>query len=272
MLTIAAVPKPFLGHIKIIQRNAIQSWLKLKPECEIILFGDDEGVAETAKEFGVLHIPKIKKEFGVPLLNDVFNLTKKIAKHQLIAYVTADDILMSDFIKGISLVKFPLFILAGVRCELDIKEPVQFNQPDWEEKLHQRAVREGKIYRKGGTDYFVFPRNLELNLPDFVVGRPGYDNSILYKARFFSVPVIDATQVIRVIHQNHKSIYHSKGPEAKRNIELAGGLTKLLTLRDADWVLTPEGSRRPKFPRIILSKLSLFYPWRLLLAVKRRFR
>jgi hypothetical protein len=46
MLTIFAIPKPFRGHIGVIQRNAICSWLELRQACEIILLGDDEGTAE----------------------------------------------------------------------------------------------------------------------------------------------------------------------------------------------------------------------------------
>ena len=62
MLTIFAIPKSFEDpHINIIQRNAIQSWLQLQPKCEIILFGNDKGVAETAEEFGVKYIPEIEK-------------------------------------------------------------------------------------------------------------------------------------------------------------------------------------------------------------------
>ncbi len=45
-LTILAMPKPFRGHIGIIQRNAITSWTKLQPRPEILLFGTEEGAAE----------------------------------------------------------------------------------------------------------------------------------------------------------------------------------------------------------------------------------
>ena len=85
MMTIFSIPKPFKGHINTIQRNAIQSWLQLYPKCEVILFGDDEGVAETAVEFGILHIPEIEKtELGTPLLSSAFDSAQKIAKNQIL--------------------------------------------------------------------------------------------------------------------------------------------------------------------------------------------
>ena len=46
--TFFAMPKAFRGHVGMIQRNAIGSWLRLTPRPEILLFGDDEGIAEFA--------------------------------------------------------------------------------------------------------------------------------------------------------------------------------------------------------------------------------
>ena len=56
VLTIFTTAKPFHGQIAVIQDNAIQSWTLLRPECEIILFGDEEGTAEAAAKFGINHI------------------------------------------------------------------------------------------------------------------------------------------------------------------------------------------------------------------------
>ena len=53
MLTIFSTPKPFLGHIEVIQRNAIESWKRLEANVEIILIGDDPGTAEVCRELGL---------------------------------------------------------------------------------------------------------------------------------------------------------------------------------------------------------------------------
>ena len=45
MLTFFTTAKPFRGHNAIIQRNALKSWTLLRPDVEVILFGDDEGAA-----------------------------------------------------------------------------------------------------------------------------------------------------------------------------------------------------------------------------------
>ena len=55
-ITILAMPKPFKGHIGVIQRNAITSWTKFEPRPEIFLFGHEDGAAECASELGLVHI------------------------------------------------------------------------------------------------------------------------------------------------------------------------------------------------------------------------
>src|SRR6266705_5770550 len=96
MLTLFAIPKAFTGHTGIIQRNAIRSWTLLRPKCEIILLGDDEGTSHVAKEFGVEHIAEIaRNEFGTPLLNDMFASAERRASHKLLCFVNADIILTS---------------------------------------------------------------------------------------------------------------------------------------------------------------------------------
>ena len=280
MITIFTIPKPFRGNINIIQRNAIKSWTKLSPKCEVILFGDDEGVVEAAKEFNILHIPNIEKtELGTPLLSSAINLAQKSARNEILLYLNADIILMSDLILAIQKVKNQNFLMSGQRWDVDINQEIDFDNPDWEDKLRERIRETGKLHKPTGMDYFVFPRNLPeiLRMPAFVIGRPGWDNWLIYRTRALKIPMIDATKTITIIHQNHDyshSPYGKKGkvvgPETQKNLKLADGFFYMCSLRDADWVLTNDGLKRPPYPRRIFAKLTLFYPWRQLLSIKRK--
>jgi len=280
MLTIFSIPKPFVGHNRIIQRNAIKSWLRLEPRCEVILFGDDEGVAETAAELSVQHIPWIaKNEYGTPLLSSAFVAAQKAAQNSILMYANADVIFFQDLIKAVQ--RFnenPSFLICGRRWDLDIAEEVDFEDSKWATKLLDTINNEGKLHGYAGIDYFVFPRNL-VHMPDFSVGRPGWDGWLVYDVRMRRIPVIDATEVITVIHQNH-DYTHSKfpehnrvgGPELKQNTQVAGGGANMMTLREADWILTKKGMERPRLSLRILSVLSMYYPWRWALGVKRTIR
>lgn len=281
MITIFTTPRPFHSLFDIIQRNAIQSWLKACPNCEVILFDDEEGTTlKIAEEMGLKCITDVEcNEFDTPLLNDVFNKVKKIARHKIIAQVNADIILMSDFIKAVEEVQKVIggnsFFMSGRRWNLEIQAEINFNENDWERKLRDRIAKEGKLYHLSGMDYWVFPRHFQFNPPPFIVGRPGMDSWLIYKARSLKIPVIDATEVVTIIHQNH-NYPQKKEPffeiEKKRNLKLAGGFSHMCTLRDADWILTPNGLERPGFLRRILSGLSLFYPWRKVLSIKRKLQ
>lgn len=101
MLNIFSTPKPFKGLIKVIQTNAIRSWISLHPPCEVILFGNEEGTAEIASELGIRHIPDVERsEYGTPLISSLFRIAQSIGTHELMCYVNADIILMNDFMES----------------------------------------------------------------------------------------------------------------------------------------------------------------------------
>ena len=99
-LTIFTAPKPFTDpHIAVIQRNAIQSWMHLGQGVEVILVGDETGMAEVAGEYGLTHLPDVEaNEWGTPLVSSIFGLARQASESHLLAYVNADILLMPDFL------------------------------------------------------------------------------------------------------------------------------------------------------------------------------
>ena len=290
--TIFTVPRIFRGHFNIIQRNAIQSWIRLLPKGEIILFGNDEGTAETAREFGLRHIPGIaRNEFGTPLVNDIFEKAQKIASNDLLAYVNSDIILGSDFPKAIQKITLPQFLLVGQRWDLDIEEEIQFNN-DWEAEIRRVLSEKGRLHGPAGIDYFVFQRGLWQDIPAFAIGRTCWDEWLLYWAWSSGVPLIDAGRMVKIIHQNHDYSHFPqgaigvwKGPEAQKNLQLAGGEAHLFTLRDVSYILTDSGLKKPKltlyrffsfplryFEKLPFWKIFLFPGWLAMILWRKRRR
>jgi len=268
MLTIFTTPKPFRGHFRIIQRNAIRSWTLLRPECEVILFGNEEGTKTIASEFGLRHIPKVEQnEHGTPLVRDLFEKAQRLAAHDVLCYVNCDIILMSDFARAVQRVAKHRFLLIGKRWNLDVTDNLEFIN-DWEEDLQIRLRQNGIEGHPSGIDYFVFNRGWWGDIPAFAIGRPGWDNWMLYRARCLHVTLIDATPVITPVHQNHDYSHHPQGEngvltgdEAQRNLELLD--RHGLTTEDATHLLTTERLRlncaHNRFWRH-LSTLPTFYP------------
>lgn len=255
MLTLFTVPKPLIGHIGTIQRNAIRSWTLLRPSCEILLFGNDTGIQDVAAEFGVQNVAEIaRNEFGTPLLSDVFEKAQQVAQHRLLCYVNADIVLFDDLLAVTSRIPKRRFLMIGRRTDLDLRVPWDFEHPEWRSRLQAEVEVHGKLHAHTGVDYYVFPSGLWGVIPPFAIGRTIYDNWLIWRARSLGVPVIDASRVVMCIHQDHARTYTSLGvkapdagndlttsAEAARNRALAGGRHHVFTLRNANWIMTSRG-------------------------------
>jgi len=251
MLTLFATPKPFHGHIGVIQRNAIASWLRLDPGVEVILFGEQEGTAGVCREFGCRHEPSVAhNEFGTPLLGDFFGRAQQIARHPWMVYSNCDIILMQDYVRAYRRCQQwrDQFLLVGRRWDLDITEPLDFSPPDWEQQLAVCARRDGRQRSAEWIDYLAFPRGMVRDIPAFAVGRPVWDNYFLWSIGAEGIPVVDATPAVTAVHQNHDYAHHPQGQlgvwqgeEFRRNFALSGGRRHHHTVEDATWHLTETG-------------------------------
>src|SRR5436190_8087126 len=90
-LTIFSTLKPLRGQAAIHQRNAVTTWTLLRPRPEVILFGDEEGVAELCAELGLRHVPEVRRsEHGTPLISDLFGRAQRLARADLLCFVNGD--------------------------------------------------------------------------------------------------------------------------------------------------------------------------------------
>ncbi len=231
LITIFSAPKPFTDpQIVTIQRNAIKSWTLL-PDVEVLLIGDEIGVAEVADELGVKHLPNVKcTKNGTPLISSMFQLARENSNSDLLCIINADMILMSDFVEATEqVVKLKeKFVLLSQRLDLDVTQPIEFTE-GWQDRQSSIVNRQGSLHRPAGSDFFLFPSSCYTNVPSFAIGRAGWDNWMIYKARQEKWPVIDCTPSVMIIHQNHDYSHlpegrsHYKHPETDENIRLAGG-------------------------------------------------
>lgn len=244
MLTIFSCPKPFKGHIGTIQRNAIRSWRLLDPAIEIILVGNEEGTAKIAEEFGIRHIPDVAvNEYGTPFVRDIFHEAQKYAKFDILCYVNTDIILLKDFTDAVKRVERGQkpFLLVGQRWDLRVDE-LMVCTDNWQVGLREKVKASGTLHSKYAIDYFVFRGDFLEEMPPFVIGRPRWDNWVVFQARMEKVNVIDATPVVCAIHQKHDYSHIPEGdgctyegPEAANNRLLMPH--KVCSLNLANYVL-----------------------------------
>jgi hypothetical protein len=253
MLTLFTTAKPFQGHSAITQRNALESWHLLDQDIEIILLGGDPGAAEVCQQLHLRYEPKIElKENGTKTVRSVFGQAQEIARHDYVCYCNCDIVFTADFLRAFQTVraKFGKFLMVGRRWDLDVTQPLDFSLPDWQQTLVDRARRQGFQRLHYNIDYFVFPRGLYSEFPDLVIGRNHWDQWLVWKAAAGGQPVVDASDAVCAVHQNHDYAYHPQGmagvwndEATKANFRAAGGRRHLHTIEDATYFLGPNGVR-----------------------------
>lgn len=272
LLTIFSAPKPFTNpHIATIQRNAIQSWMNLGSEVEVFLVGEEDGLEEVAIEFGQQVLKDVtRNESGTPLVSSIFSLAREASTSPYLVYVNADIILMSDLVHSLEkiigvLKRVPRnqfettletpFLTIGQRWDLDIEEFLDFSM-GWEERIRMDVKQRGKLHRPAGSDYFLFPQSAFLEMPDFAIGRAGWDNWMIYHARQQGWPVIDATADIMIVHQNHDYSHlpggkpHYDLEESQQNLDIAGGKKHMYLVLDASHQLVDGRLKRPSISTV----------------------
>lgn len=224
MITIFTIPRPFVGEFDHIQRNALQSWLLLKPRPEILLFGAEEGVAEVANELGISVFLVERNDEGTPLVNDALDKARARATNDILVMANCDNIYLGDFVPAVQKVAraFPRFLMIGQRWGLQVNGLIDF-QPGWENVLRQRIAEEACLHNRAAVDYLIFrDGDWWRDMPPFAVGRTVYDNWMVATTVSAGVPVIDATLTINVVHQDHEArLRHS--PEGRLNRQMYAG-------------------------------------------------
>ena len=283
LVTLFSAPKPFTNpHIATIQCNAIKSWALL-PDVEVILLGEETGLAEAAHELGVKHLPNVARNAsGTPLISSMFQLARENSSSDLLCIINADMILMSDFVEAALESRSLLlgkrqqkFVLLSQRWDLDQTQPIEFTE-GWQDRLRSTTHRQGSLHRPAGSDFFLFPKSCYTDIPNFTIGRAGWDNWMIYKARQEKWAVIDCTPSVIIVHQNHDYSHlpggkpHYEHPDTNENIRLAGGEANIrYTIIDSTHQLTEDGKLvRPKMSylrfmrgvELFLRKIFFFLP------------
>jgi hypothetical protein len=264
MITFFTTAKPFEGHSGIIQRNALKSWKLLHPEAEVIVFGDEGGVADVCVELGLRHEPEVLRVVlnsgfastnpetrpGMKRLDFMFREAQRIAKHPWLCYCNCDIVLMADFREAVERAKSwkEKFLLVARRWDTDVTSEIDFGRREWAAELRELALSKGTKQIPNYIDFFVFPREFYDDVPALVVGRSYWDHWLVWRALNGGLAVVDVSRAVVAVHQNHSYGYHPQGKQgtnedalALRNLELSGGREHLRSMHDASHAMTKSG-------------------------------
>jgi hypothetical protein len=152
--------------------------------------------------------------------------------------------LFNDFINAANNIQnyHKKFLIIGQRWDMDVSKEIGENPSEFS-NYRSQIIDKAKLHPPMGSDYCIFPRSCFSSIPDFAIGRAGWDNWFIYKSRWEGWTVIDATEDVMVVHQSHDYSHlpggkpHYRLPETKRNVILGGGEHTIFTLHDAQFYL-----------------------------------
>jgi hypothetical protein len=271
-ITLFTIPKPFIGHIGNIQHNALASW-SLLPGVQCIILGNEEGVAEASAMYGFHHIPSVPRNgFGTPFLDAAFrSIVQEASRDSVIVFSNADIILLPTLLKVIASIKCNDFLIAARRYNVEQRERCPVT-PEAFALIELNARMHCDIVPSYSSDVFVLPSHSEIIklMPKMLIGRKGWDNWMMWAAKALNIPLIDATDYLVTVHQNHnydhiktESPHPSRqspwqGPESDYQEALIGN--KALSLDFADSKLKSNGVLAEKYHG--LQKLYWECEWR----------
>lgn len=248
MLTIITTPKPLsVEGNRLAFQNAIRSWVRLSPRPEILVFGGDHTLVESE---GGRWVGDFRATQGRPYFDDFINRAERLATNDILMYCTDHLVLTSSLVPVIETVADMFsghFLIIGKRWGLHVQRPIDFSD-NWEGTLWDRVLGADSPGNNAAKDYIIFRRPLGLTVPGFIMGYPWYDTWLVWAALQAGYPVVDASDVITVVHQSHKFV---EGDVEKRELTPGGQHNRRIgkslhldgkgAISQATHVLTPNG-------------------------------
>jgi hypothetical protein len=240
------------------QINAIRSWARLSPHVQLILFVErrDPILDRLANETGAEVHVVVTADGSPPKLDEVFAAARRACKSRVLMYSNGDMIYFPALLEvahRLANESSGPFLAIGQRTGLDVGEQLDGNSSEAWSELELAARSKGKLASLVCKDFFLFPPELFSEMPPFRVGRGNWDNWMVWNARRKGIPVIDLTNQLLAVHQEHgyghlaggrRGAYLSSR-EARENRRLAGG-RHLLAGSTSEWELTEAGISRKK--------------------------
>jgi hypothetical protein len=247
VLTIFSTPKPFKGLSAIQQTNAVESWKRLG--AEVLLLDTPKYIAR--KLGGVKCVLSDGLRYGpggLPLVPDLFKLAERYATHDLLVYANADIIFATNLVSAMRRVadRFDQFLMVGQRWDIELNKKLYGLNDEW---LQRIIMGQGKLHSVSGKDWFAFRRPLGLEFPPFVIGRVMWDNWLLNAALEAGIPVVDATECVTAVHQEHgypDGWLYDEGAEYNRG--LCDVPPNKGRISEANWVMDREGITKRETP------------------------
>ena len=200
-----------------VYNNTVKVLASLLPEIQLVIFLPEEKIASYNVPEGWHVLPiSLKNCGGPPVLKNMFFDVYDLFDSTFYGYVNADILFNRGLVDTLyTLRKSQVYkstkqvLISGKRVDLmmeryKLRHISSANEVDG-------LVRKGAIAHGYAEDFFITTRQFPWqHIPDLVIGRPKYDNFLLYMARLHNVPVVDVSMTVVALHQRTSKRKKSK--------------------------------------------------------------
>lgn len=199
-LTIFCAPKPYSAAKDDMQRRALLSWLRLRPQPQVVLLGNDPSFLEVAREFpGAVSVdPNIDYNlYGVPLFHSML-ARAQAADTPVSMILNGDIILLRDVMPALGRIhsSFDNYLMTAARWDVAEDFPFSFEADAWgqggaseqerESEIWHYVRGQGSLHSYGGVDLWMWNNSpaplFSGHMPPFAYGRGKFDNWFIHEA------------------------------------------------------------------------------------------
>ena len=184
----------------------VKNWLSLRPYLIPVVFTNESTIANECRRQGFDVLPvRVTAAGGIPVLKYMYEDTMNTYSSSFYGYSNSDILFSETLIQTLSWIlntsinfTNPIMIV-GKRTNVS---RLKLNDTLSWKKFHAVALCRGVVFAGKAEDYFITSRSYPWNdIPEVVIGRPAYDNWIVYNARKNNHTLIDATKTLLAVHQ-----------------------------------------------------------------------
>ncbi|XP_052232705.1 uncharacterized protein LOC127845678 isoform X3 [Dreissena polymorpha] len=191
----------------IVHNLTLINWRSFHPSVIPVVFTNESSVIIECNKAGVTALPLSNAAAdGIPVLKYMFRDAMNHFKTSLYAFSNSDILYTDTLIRTLAqminskTIYFSRPVLI-VGCRTNVENVTLEEGLHWE-NITRISQSRGKQFTEWAEDYFITSPSFPWNeVPEVVVGRPGYDNWLVYNSRKMKYNVIDATKTILAVHQ-----------------------------------------------------------------------
>jgi hypothetical protein len=268
-IVFVTIPRSFKYPYLNSQLNTINAIKRYNPDSKIVLYSDDPGVYDFANNNNCIAPSIVKKNGHLPLVNCALIFANDLFPESYVCFINSDILVLTNLnnILETMSIKFKKYMCICYRTEVIVNKVM--NDNDFVQILNNTDnLNNGK---HTAMDFFLLSPGLvnDIEMPNFSVGRPGWDSWLSCRIRRLSIPLIDISNVVTIAHQDHPQVHDKDSWNVLWKVWTLHGISSFSSLIDSNYKLLSGNNQRLVIKYSLSGFIMGSFVFRLLRAYRR---